>query len=385
MRAHKDIAGFRAAVLAWFRREQRALAFRGTRDPYRVWLSEVMLQQTRVAAALPHYRRFLRRFPSVRALARAGEEDVLRAWAGLGYYRRARNLHRAAKEIVARHGGRFPRRREEALRLPGVGEYTSAAVLSIAYGQPLAALDGNAARVLARVTGMRGDARRPSNWRRLQKQADRLLSGNSRERGSRPKLDPGEWNQALMELGATLCLPRAPKCAECPVAEMCRARAAGAQEEIPGARRGRAREKVSIAAAVLLDAEGKVLLLRPETGHERELFSGMWQFPAVRVRRDARRELAARLAAMLNGASENGRPVIAEKFAALGSLRHAVTFRDITLLPFLLRVETLPPVPGARVWTAQDADAPAVSSATRKILEAALGRTARRDAALRGR
>ncbi|HKO04092.1 MAG TPA: hypothetical protein VJW51_05065, partial [Candidatus Acidoferrales bacterium] len=162
-------------LLSWFERRKRALPWRQTRDPYCIWISEVMLQQTRVAAVLPYYKRFLVRFPTVRALARAPAEDVLEAWAGLGYYSRARNLQRAAKQIVGKHGGRFPRKLEDALELPGVGRYTAAAVLSIAYGAPLAVLDGNVARVLARLAAVRGDVRQPGRWKQLESTAQQLL------------------------------------------------------------------------------------------------------------------------------------------------------------------------------------------------------------------
>jgi A/G-specific adenine glycosylase len=164
---------FQRNLSVWFYRNKRAMPWRGVRDAYRVWLSEVMLQQTRVAAVEKYYTRFVRRFPTVRSLARARSEEVLRHWAGLGYYSRARNLHRAAKEIVAQHGGKFPRNFGEAMALPGVGPYTAAAVLSIAYGQRHAVLDGNVARVLARVFALRGDLREPKRWKQLQKIADR--------------------------------------------------------------------------------------------------------------------------------------------------------------------------------------------------------------------
>src|SRR2546422_4163806 len=160
-----------------------------------------MLQQTRVTAVVPYYRRFLARFPTVRALARARSEEVLKLWAGLGYYSRARNLHRAAKEIVARHSGRFPRELEAALRLPGIGHYTAAAVLSIAYGEPHAVLDGNVARVLARLGAIRGDLRRPKRWQDLAAAANALLPEQAVPAAGAPTTEAGDWNQAMMELG----------------------------------------------------------------------------------------------------------------------------------------------------------------------------------------
>jgi A/G-specific adenine glycosylase len=362
---------FRRQLLAWFRRHQRALPFRGSRDPYRIWLSEVMLQQTRVAAALPYYRRFLRRFPSVRALARAREQEVLRHWAGLGYYSRARNLRRAAKIIVAQHSGEFPRTLDQALALPGVGRYTAPAVLSIAFGQPLAVLDGNVARVLARMGALRGDVRAPRRWNRLQSAAQELM--DSACDSQRPaKQHPGDWNQALMELGALVCTPRAPRCEVCPVAKFCRARQLGVQEEIPAPRRKRRTERTRIAAAVFLDPQGRTLLVRPPAVNG-NLFSGLWQFPAVEVNHHPRRELLA----LLQNLKRKDSPSRTQKarriseLKPLPSARHAVTYRAITLFPFLVRVERLPSGEGARTVRLAKLGALPVSGATRKIAQTA--------------
>src|SRR6201984_884329 len=211
MTESRDLAEIRKRLLGWFGKYRRELPWRLNKDPYRIWLSEIMLQQTRVAAVIPYYERFLDRFPDIRALAEAPEEEVLRLWSGLGYYSRARNLQRAARQIVAKHGGQFPRTLDEALALPGIGSYTAAAILSIAFGAKHAVLDGNVARVLARLDAIRGDLRESQRWRELQKTADGLLE---------PKY-PGDWNQAIMELGATLCTPRSPQCLLCPVAQYC--------------------------------------------------------------------------------------------------------------------------------------------------------------------
>jgi A/G-specific adenine glycosylase len=308
-----------------------------------------MLQQTRVAAVIPYYRRFLRRFPTVRALARARESEVLRHWAGLGYYSRARNLHRAAKEIVRRHGGRFPRAHDAVLALPGVGRYTAAAVLSIAYGEPLAVLDGNVARVIARLDAIRGDLRAPRRWKELERRAQERL----------PCEAPGEWNQAMMELGARVCTPRAPRCDACPIARVCRARALGVQDEIPAPRRKRATERIILAAAVLLDARGRTLLVRRDGG----LFSGMWQFPAVEVRRDAHKALPTDL---LQSTQRTQRHP-GKRITRIAAVKHSVTFRDITLLPFLVRVARLPSANGARTPRLGEIERLPVSSATRKI------------------
>src|SRR5712692_12103459 len=204
----RELAAFRRQLLGWFRQFQRDLPWRHTKDPYRIWLSEIMLQQTRVAAAIPYYERFLLRFPDVHSLAAAPEEEVLRLWSGLGYYSRARNSQKAAQLIVAKHGGEFPSRLEAVIALPGIGNYTAAAILSIAFGEKHAVLDGNVARVLARLGAIQGDLREQQRWQELQKNADRLLEPKS----------PGDWNQAVMELGATLCTPKSPQCLLCPVA-----------------------------------------------------------------------------------------------------------------------------------------------------------------------
>src|SRR5215831_786368 len=214
---------FRKNLLEWFGQFQRDLPWRHTSDPYRIWLSEIMLQQTRVVAVIPYYERFLERLPTVESLAEAPQDEVLRLWSGLGYYSRARNLQKAAQQIVAKHGGIFPRDVESVLALPGIGAYTAAAILSIAHQQSRAVLDGNVARVLARLGAIRGDLRANGSWLELQKTADHLLDQQS----------PGDWNQAVMELGATLCTPRSPQCLLCPVGEFCEARKEGLAGIIP--------------------------------------------------------------------------------------------------------------------------------------------------------
>src|SRR5271169_344350 len=203
-----QIARFRRRSLTWYARHARALPWRESRDPYRVWLSEIMLQQTRVAAVIGHYGEFLRRFPTVEKLAAAREASVLAAWSGLGYYRRARMLHAAAKEIVRERAGKFPETAEGLRTLPGVGRYTAAAIASIAFGEPVAVVDGNVERVLQRVSGRRLAGE--EFWLAAEKLLDRQR--------------PGDFNQAIMELGATVCTPRAPACLTCPVVDLCATR-----------------------------------------------------------------------------------------------------------------------------------------------------------------
>lgn len=284
------------------------MPWRRTRDPYPVWLSEVMLQQTQVATARPYYDAFLTRFPTLAALARATPAQVLGAWAGLGYYRRARHLHEAARTVMREHGGRVPDDPEAFGRLPGVGRYTRGAVLSICFDRPLPVLDGNVARVLARLYAVPAAIRDPRGAKRLWALATALV----------PMRRPGDWNQAVMELGATICTPRSPDCGRCPVRKSCRALALGQVEQYPPAARRRATETVRRAVA-LITRGGRVLMTRREGA----LLGGLWEPPGVelpdgvtpaRVLRPALTRLG--LAARLEPAGR--------------SVRHTITHRAIT-------------------------------------------------------
>jgi A/G-specific adenine glycosylase len=352
----RQLKNFQTRLLRWFRAHKRDLPWRASRDPYRVWIAEVMLQQTRIAAVMPYYQRFLQRLPNMKSLARAPLVEVLKLWSGLGYYSRARNLHRAAKEILAHHNGKFPRDLDSALQLPGIGRYTAAAVLSIAYDVPLGVLDGNVARVLARLLAIRGDLREPRRWRALAKTAQNWLACGS----------PGDWNQALMELGETVCTPVNPRCEICPVSKWCRAYELGLTDRIPSPRVKRAAVHIKIAAAILRDPRGRTLLVKDPGAHDHVLFSRMWQFPAVEVVRHPRAELEKYLRATLgiNGVA----------LEALPAARHGVTFRNITLLPFLARVERLPRLARTRILALENLSHLPVSSATRKIAAAVLSR-----------
>lgn len=344
------------SVFAWYGENRRDLPWRANRDPYRIWVAEIMLQQTRINVVEPYYHRFLKAFPSVDTLAQARPRDVLQLWAGLGYYRRARNLHRAARQIVARYGRVFPRTLEEALALPGIGPYTAAAILSIAYDVPLAALDSNVARVLARLSAVRGDLRQPQCWRKLASDAEELLAAHA----------PGDWNQALMELGETICTPQIPRCGLCPVSRWCNAHRWGLTDKIPAARRKRASVKVRIAAAVLHDPRGRTMLVRDPGVHDDVLFSRMWQFPAIEVTHDPTAELRTHLGEILRI------DALSLKLEPLRAARHGVTFRKITLIPFLVRVSRLSRIPRTRIVPLARLGHVAVSSATRKIAAAAL-------------
>jgi A/G-specific adenine glycosylase len=378
MLQRRELAAFRKQLLGWFRQYRRDLPWRRTNDPYRIWLSEIMLQQTRVAAVIPYYERFLERFPDVHALATAPQEEVLRLWSGLGYYSRARNAQRAAQEIVARHDGAFPRTENEALALPGIGSYTAAAILSIAYGAKHAVLDGNVARVLARIFAVRGDLRDAKRWQSLQQSADELLDCKS----------PSDWNQAMMELGATLCTPQSPQCLLCPVTQFCQARKLGLADSLPARRKKRATENIVLATAILLDPRGRTLLFPPptlsknESAHEQIslLVSKLWHFPTVAVKTDPAAELRAHLDKILPASMAKE----SLQLEPLPTARHAVTYRAITLRTFRVSVAALPRVGGAKILPLIDVVSPsahAISNLTRKAARAALASIAPRASA----
>ncbi|MFN8454597.1 MAG: A/G-specific adenine glycosylase, partial [Anaerolineae bacterium] len=218
-----NVAHLRSQLLTWYHHNRRDLPWRGETDPYRIWISEVMLQQTQVTTVIPYYYRFLQRFPTLADLAAASLPEVLKVWEGLGYYARARNLHRAAVEIVAKYGGRLPHTYAELRRLPGFGDYTAGAIVSIAFGQAVPALDGNVKRVLARLLAWQEEVTRGPAARRLRDFAAELVDPQA----------PGDWTQAVMELGAVICVPQNPKCLLCPVNELCQARRQGLERILP--------------------------------------------------------------------------------------------------------------------------------------------------------
>lgn len=264
-------AAFRDALPAWFDGARRPMPWRqtgpdGRRDPYRVWLSETMLQQTRVETVIPYFERFTADYPTPEDLAAAPLDEVLKRWEGLGYYSRARNLHRAVGEVVSAYGGRVPDTPEAFGALPGVGPYTTAAVLSLAYDRPLAVLDGNVVRVLTRAFAVGADARAGRTRAALQRLADRLLD----------RARPGRWNEAVMELGATVCTPRSPACPRCPLRDVCRARAEGRPEGYPVVAPRRPVPHHTVVVGLLADADGRYLIQRrPDDA----MLGGLWEFP----------------------------------------------------------------------------------------------------------
>ncbi len=273
-----------ARLLSWYKAEKRSLPWRGTRDPYRIWISEVMLQQTTVQAVLGRYEPFLERFPDVASLARASDEQVLAAWSGLGYYGRARNLRQAARILTREHGGRLPREPAALRKLPGFGPYTAAAVAALAWGVPAAAADANVTRVLSRLFALTGQTGSRAHREAVLRRAQQLV----------PRDRPGDFTAALMDLGQLVCTPKRPACSRCPLASECAALREGRPDSYP-AHKARPRTlRISVAAA---DARsgGRTLLLR----REGTLLRGMWAYPSAdgRTPGEARRRLARTLAA----------------------------------------------------------------------------------------
>ena len=253
-------------LLDWYKINKRDLPWRRTKDPYRIWVAEIMLQQTRVDTVIPYYERFLKKFPDVRALARARVDDVLKAWENLGYYSRARHLHEAARVVVKQFGGMIPPEMEDLRKLPGVGAYTAGAILSIAFGKRFAAVDGNVIRVIARLFAIEDPVDRSKVKTRIGEIAERLV----------PASEPGHYNQALMDLGSGICTPRSPACPACPLAAACKARKKGIQESIPVKRIAAAVPHREAAVALIRNDRDEILLVkRPGKG----LLGGLWSFP----------------------------------------------------------------------------------------------------------
>ena len=305
---------FRRRVLSWFRRHARDLPWRETRDPYHIWISEIMLQQTQVVTVVDYFRRFLEAFPTIADLARADEEQVLRLWEGLGYYRRARQLHKAARIIVAEHNGLFPRDIETIRSLPGIGRYTAGAIASIAWDACQPILEANTTRVFSRLLAYRDDTTCNSGQKVLWEFAEDVL----------PRKNTGAFNQALMELGSEVCTPRQPCCERCPVGDLCPTNATGLQELIPAPTTKTAYENVTEAGVVIRRCD-KVLLRR--CGDD-ERWSGLWDFPRFAIsanRGDAlHRELETKVADLTGLVVETGQK--------LAMIRHGVTRFRITLI-----------------------------------------------------
>jgi A/G-specific adenine glycosylase len=340
-------ATVRRSLLRWYQRRARALPWRQSTSPYAVWVSEVMLQQTQIETVVPYYERFIREFPTAERLAKAPLERVLELWSGLGYYRRARNLHRAAQEVVETHGGRFPREIKLARSLPGVGDYTARAVLSIAYNQPFAVLDGNVARVMARFLALHGNLHQPRFRQSIEENLDLLLSRHS----------PGNFNQAVMELGQTVCLPREPRCASCPLYRWCMAFQSNNPESFPDPKPRRQAEDWHMASAVLRKNH-QVLMCR---GLDDGLVGDLWNFPSAlgQSSSEALALLKEKLRSSLGAAPSLTDPE--------HQLRHNITYRSIRVHVYGGVLSGRPPKDGFRWFCPRSIERAAVSQLARKI------------------
>lgn len=342
------------ALTGWFAEHKADLPWRRTRDPYAIWLSEIMLQQTQVATVIPYYERFLARFPTVAALAAAPLDDVLKQWEGLGYYSRARNLHRAAQEVVARFGGEFPPTVEALRALPGIGRYTAGAIASIGFGKDTPVVDGNVIRILARVFDIAQDVTQVATQNALWELAERIL----------PAGRAGAWNEGLMELGRRICTPKSPDCPACPIAEFCIARQLGLQAGRPVKRARAKTPHYDVTAAVIRRADGHLLIAqRPPEG----MLGGLWEFPGGKrepgeslpdcLRREIREELGMEIA-------------VGEQ---IGVVRHGYTHFRITLYAFACTpVSGEPQSLGCAAWawvTLDDLDRYAFPVTDQKIIQ----------------
>ncbi|HUP91786.1 MAG TPA: A/G-specific adenine glycosylase [Solimonas sp.] len=337
---------FAGRLLDWFDRHGRHdLPWQHPREPYRVWLAEIMLQQTQVATVVPYFERFLARFPSVSELAQAKLDDVLHLWAGLGYYARARNLHRCAQAIVAQHGGEFPRTLEEMQALPGIGRSTAAAILAQAFGQRHAILDGNVRRVLARHGAVEGWTAQPAVQRALWALAEKHL----------PEARLADYTQAIMDLGATVCLARKPLCTQCPLGADCVALQQDRVAELPSPRPRRARARRTTLMLLLENARGEILLeRRPPAG----VWGGLWCLPMADAGADWRGVCRTRFGCDAAQATQ------------LPEFRHVFTHFDLDILPLRVRVGSAAAADAATCWTTIGAPpAVGVPAPVRRLLQ----------------
>jgi len=341
-------------ILDWFTVHQRDLPWRRTRDPYAIWISEIMLQQTRVQTVIPYWERWMTEFPDVPSLAAAHLPRVLKLWEGLGYYRRARHLHLAARQILESHQGRFPSRFADILALPGIGRYTAGAIASIAFDEPVPILDGNVIRVLARLQALQGSPAEARVRERLWEDAGRMVMAAHARRGPG---SAGQFNQALMELGALICTPAAPSCPRCPALRACRAHALGAPENFPSPK-DRPKLQVRYMVALVLRRGDQVWIRRrPET----TVNGGFWEFPTLEVHSED--DSPALLQEQLLGTREpDPEPLM--------MVRHTIMHHRIIQKAYLLDLGPTARVPAAEgEWMGMDhTDAIPVTTAHRRIL-----------------
>jgi len=323
-----------STLLHWYRLNKRSLPWRDRQpvDPYAVWVSEIMLQQTRVEAVIPYYEKWMKLFPTVHVLANASEQDVLNAWEGLGYYSRARNLHKAAKLVTEQYEGELPRNLDELNKLPGIGRYTLGAIASIAFGMDVPALDGNIKRVYARLFDLSEPVDMPQGEKLLWELAEKQL----------PKREAGNYNQALMDLGATICIPKNPRCLICPLMEICLARQHGTQNLRP-VKSPKKLVPHHIHAAGVITRDGSVLLARrPSEG----LLGGMWEFPNGRVTGDPLEGLADALRKGYNLRLRKNRSV--KNKEPLTVVDHGYTHFSVSVYVFRCVLATLPDTENVR-------------------------------------
>jgi A/G-specific adenine glycosylase len=260
------IAQLQNCLLHWYRKSARDLPWRRTKDPYKIWVSEIMLQQTQVDTVIPYYEKWLRKFPSLKSLAKTPPSEVMKYWAGLGYYRRARMLHEAAKTVLNEYSGQVPNQVQELVKLPGIGKYTAGAIASIAFGQKAPIVDGNVIRILTRIFAVKNDIGKPATLQKIWAISESLV----------PETNPGDFNQAMMELGATVCTPDNPNCEQCPVSKICAAHHIRKETEFPVKKTGERLQKIRNVALVLRNGQGRVLLQKqPKEGR----WGGLWMFP----------------------------------------------------------------------------------------------------------
>ncbi len=310
-------------LISWFSAHQRPLPWRQTTDPYAIWVSEIMLQQTQVATVVPYFQRFMARYPTVRMLAAAPLEEVLSLWAGLGYYSRATRLHRCAQFICTYRNGQFPCTRTELMALPGIGRYTAGAVASMAFGQSVPVLDGNVIRVLTRLLAISDNIAATATHTLLWAIAETLV----------PVADAGTYNQAIMELGATVCLPRHPHCSRCPVQDLCQARRRNLQSTLP-VKTAAPRPQRSHCLAVVIEAAGKFLLVKRPPGG---LWSSLWEFPTFHT--STRRSTEKHVLRIM----ERSLGLRVSAIRAIGPLRHQLTHRTFDYHIFHTRIDAAPP------------------------------------------
>lgn len=318
--SQKNIDHLQSRLIEWYKKNHRPLPWRQTRDPYRIWVSEVMLQQTQVQTVVPYYQEFIQRFPTVETLAKADLQQVLKQWEGLGYYGRARNLHRASQEILTRHGGQFPEAHDEIKKLPGVGDYIAAALSSIAFNTPFAVVDGNVKRVLSRLF----EIDTPINKNGVNRYFGRMAEGLLERR------QPGTYNQAIMELGALICRPKAPECTQCPISPMCQALGNGTVGQYPKRIRAARLPEYKIAIGVVFKKDKVLITKRRPKG----LLGGLWEFPGGKINSQE----SPKTACIREIKEETGLTVTVTE--PLSQIKHAYTHFKIVAHVFVCRYVT---------------------------------------------